>query len=238
MTEINGIPISNYSKVACGGSIRFQVRDEILGNGSTWKIRTSKNQPDVYVIHRDSAKWMKASFHEEVGRSHYAVTKAGLEIFEDNSEPYLSVSYSREEFAPGWFHAKRIIVAKDELRKWAEPELIKNLKVVDFNHNYDAIAIDLLLGKPSVPPLVMQSQVGREILGVLSRCDGGLATVMATPIKLDYVVQERLSHEISQASDDLKSLRPDGTPTRFVVIIENDDNGTQKEIEVALDNYY
>lgn len=240
--EIGSIPSNNlainiesFPKIVPGGSLRFQVRHSYLGNGSSWKVRTSKNYGDVYVIHRESGRWIKASFHEEVGRSHYAVSKAGQKLVVPNEDPYLSVSYDRQELLDGWFHGKRIIIAKSELRTWAEPELKAQIMEIDFQMEYDAIAIDLLLGKPLAKPLLLKKQPGRRILAVFGRSDGGTAVLISTPVNLEYKVQDLLRISISEAKEGMRAFGWDGTSTRLVIMMENDEFGTQKEIEVAID---
>ena len=229
------IPTEGINAILPGGVVRFQVREDRLGNSSTWKVRTSKKFGDVYIIHRETGKWIKSSFHEEVGRSHYAVTSRGQKLSSPAGDPYLEISYDRKEIAPGWFHGKRIIIAKSELRPWAEPEVGSNIVSIGTKGDFSAISIDLILGGPGAEPLHLKPELGRNILGVFARSDGGSAILLNTPINLEYDIHDSLNTQIQEARDGIRNFGWDGSPTRIVIALVNEDTGTQKEIEVALD---
>lgn len=222
------------SNLPAGSEFRFQLRDPVLGNGSTWKLRTVKDNGDVYLMQRESGRWIKASFHEDIGRWHYAVTEAGQHLSTPHGAPYLEITFDHEPIAEGWYHSKRIVVARSELRPWAEPNSDSRILGVEMPENYDAIGFDLLLGDPGAPVLSLDSKY--KVLAVLERGDGGLAVLIQTPLMLEYTVGGALVDEIAQARTDLKQFGWDGTPTRIVIMVASEDDGLQKEIEVALDH--
>ena len=222
------------SNLPAGSEFRFQLRDSNLGNGSSWKLRTVRDKGDVYLMQRESGRWIKASFHEDVSRWHYAVTEAGQNLSTPRGDPYLEVTFSHESIAEGWYHSKRIVVARSELRHWAEPNSGSRICGVEMPENCDATGFDLLLGDPGARPLSLDSKY--RVLAVLERGDGGLAVLIQTPLMLDYTVHESLKNEIAQARFDLKKFGWDGTPTRIVIMVSSEEDGPQKEIEVALDS--
>ena len=222
------------SNLPAGSEFRFQLRDPNLGNGSSWKLRTVKDTGDVYLMQLDSGRWIKASFHEDISRWHYAVTEAGQNLSTPRGDPYLEVTFTHEPIAEGWYHSKRIVVARSELRTWAEPYSDPRIIGVEMPDNCDAAGFDLLLGDPGAPPLSLHSKY--KVLAVLERGDGGLAVLIQAPLTLEYSVHTALENEIAQARSDLKKYGWDGTRTRIVIMVSSEEDGPQKEIEVALDS--
>ena len=85
-----------------GSTVRFRVRGGSERFGSSWSITSARHSGDVYLSHREGARWIKTSFHES-GQWHYAVTEAGLSLDPD-VPAYLGVVKEHCEIAPDWLH--------------------------------------------------------------------------------------------------------------------------------------
>jgi hypothetical protein len=135
-----------------GSTVRFRVRDAEGRSGSSWSITSAPHSGDVYLAHREGARWVKTSFHEP-GQWHYAVTEAGQSV-EAGAPAYLGVVTEHKEIAPDWLHAARITVDRAELRsEWIEQ--VRNRYVVDIptDAEFEAVSIDLLLAAARAAPL-------------------------------------------------------------------------------------
>ncbi len=190
-----------------GAAARFRVEDNSLGYGSSWSVRTSKSAGDVYITHREGGRWIHTSLHDS-GESHYTVTRAGRAKLAPGESPYLAVGHDKPKFGPGWTHAKRITVAKSELRSnWSE-----------------GVAQKEIIAVPTHPIVHMA-------LG-----NGGQLEVIARPTTLDVDLRDVLAEQITCARRGLQDAGWDGvTPTRMAIFGQDADTGLLIEIEIAVD---
>ncbi len=198
-----------------GSTVRFRVRGGDGSFGSSWSIETARHSGDVYLSHREGARWVKTSFHES-GQWHYAVTEAGLSL--DPSVPaYIGVIKEHGEIAPGWRHAMRITIDRAELRAgWIEQ--VRDRQVVDVpaDPSFDAVSIDVLLGAASATTIRIDHAF---LVGELTRSDGGSAVVIARPMNIDAPVRVALRAEDPGSDEEATHLRLErvyGGPARYL----------------------
>jgi hypothetical protein len=211
-----------------GSTVRFRVRDPDGRTGSSWSAQTARNAGDVYVCHREGARWIKTSFHQS-GRWRYAVTQAGRALV-PGAPGYIGVINNHREIAAGWVHALRITVSVDELRSgWVERTRPRNLVEIPADVAFDSVAIDILLADDSAVAL----QVDHAFpVAQMARADGGLVAVLARPMDLDAPVRMVLAPQIVEALQGMRAHGWDGSACRFVVF-GSDDEGYLRQIEVA-----
>lgn len=146
-------PLPCNSDMKPGSKVRFQVFEPALGRGCTWSVWTNACTGDVYVAQRQAGRWIKSSLHES-GQHHYALTEAGREIEPDCDSSYLAVTHKHNEIAPGWIVAKRILVCASELRHHEDlPTSKHGFVMIPLHDEYNAVAVDILLGSPDAPSL-------------------------------------------------------------------------------------
>lgn len=211
--------------------VRVRVVAPDGGCGSSWSIKTSATEGDVYVTHREGGVWTHISLHRD-GQWHHAITLAGQDLV-PGTPRHLGVSRVHREFAPGWIHAVRITVAVDELRdNWQEGRPSRRVVDVPVQAGFDALHVDVLLGAPDATAVTVR---GAASVAELARGDGGRVLVQAQPANLDAPVRVALRCQIEEAVDGTRALGWDGmTPTRLV-IFGNDPAGFIREVEVAVD---
>ncbi len=214
-----------------GSTVRFRVRDADERSGSSWSIESARHSGDVYLCHREGARWVKTSFHES-GQWHYAVAEAGLSL--DRDVPaYLGVINEHGEIAPGWLHAMRITVDRAELRAdWIEK--VRGRQVIDIpaDASFDAVSVDVLLGAAGAPSIGIDHAF---LVGELARSDGGSAIVIARPMDIDAPVRVALSRQIREATEGLRAHGWDGSTASRLVIFGGDADGYLRQVEVAVD---
>ena len=214
-----------------GSTVRFRVRDGDGRFGSSWSIETARHSGDVYLSHREGARWVKTSFHES-GQWHYAVTEAGRSLDPD-VPAYLGVIKEHGEIAPGWLHAVRITVDRAELRAgWVEQ--VRDRQVVDIPADAlcDAVSIDVLLSAAGAATIRLDHAF---LVGKLARGDGGSAIVIARPMNIDAPVRVALRPQIWEATKGLRTYGWDGATASRLVIFGGDSDGYLRQVEVAVD---
>ncbi len=214
-----------------GSTVRFRVRDGDGRSGSSWSIETARHSGDLYLAHREGARWVKTSFHES-GQWHYAVTAAGQSLHPD-AQPYLGVITEHGEIGPGWLHAMRITVDRAELRsEWVER--VRDRLVVDIptDASFDAVSVDVLLGATGAATIRIDQAF---LVGELARGDDGSAIVVARPTNIDTPVRTSLASQIHDATEGLRSYGWDGSTASRLVIFGGDAEGYLRQVEVALD---
>lgn len=222
--------MSKTRRLEPGKALRLQVQNPRDGNGSSWKIQTSKTTGDVYVAER-AGPAIHSSFHHH-GRWHYAIDSG----FDDPDNPvrHLLITRHRQELAPGWTHAKRIVVPRSELRATV-PRLGPPVVAVPIKWLHDAVALDVWLGQPGAG-LRIHALPGVHVLAQMERGDGGIVLVISR--SMDFPtgcgVRDAFAEEIVQARVDMIRKGWDGSPTR-VALFGLDDNGFQVEYEIAID---
>ena len=216
--------------LAPGTQVRFRVAAHDGAHGSSWSIRTAKNTPDVYLTHREGGRWIHISMHKD-GRRHHAVTDAGQELV-PGTPPYLAITNKAAEIALGWRHEVRITVDTRELRQAPESVQAKSLIEVPTSPNFEAVSIDVLLGAPEAPPIVMDNAF---LVADIQRAGGGRAVVVARPMALDVPVRSALNQQVAEAFDALPSHGWDGNTTSRIVIFGEDPEGYSRECEIAID---
>ena len=214
-----------------GSTVRFRVRDGDERSGSSWSIETALYSGDVYLSHREGARWVKTSFHES-GQWHYSVTEAGLSLDPD-VPAYLGVIKEHGEIAPGWLLAMRITVGRAELRaEWIEQ--VRDRQVVDIpaDASFDAVSIDVLLGAAGAATIRIDHAF---LVGELARSDGGSAVVIARPMNIDAPVRVDLARQIREVTEGLHAHGWDGSTASRLVIFGGDADGHLRQVEVAVD---
>lgn len=212
-----------------GSIVRFRVRDSAGRTGSSWSIQTARSSGEVYVCHREGARWVKTSFHES-GQWHFAVTSAGQALARD-SPGYLGIVKNHKEIAPGWLHATRITVACGELRSdWVEHARERDIVEVPADEAFDAVTIDILLGAVGAAGLRIDEAVS---IAEIARGDGGLAVASARRMNLDIPVHNALAPQIDEALAGMRNHGWDGTTASRLVIFGGDDDGYLRQIELA-----
>lgn len=212
-----------------GANFRFQVASDKLGNGSSWTVETKKSTGDVYVFHREAARWIKASLHES-GQLHYSVQKAGRELQPD-SPGYIGVLPAPEPGLPSWRLAKRITVAATELRAHWREQLKGHVEPIPYPEGADAIAIDFHLGQAGAVPLTVPEA---HLIAIMELGDGGALVLTWAPVDLaGDIIGDAFADEIAQIREDLTQA---GHPEACrVVLFGNDDAGFQRDYEIAID---
>lgn len=192
-----------------------------------------KNSGDVYMANREGGKWIKSSFHES-GRWHYGVTERGQELGDSDGDAYIAVTHEHQEVVPGWARGKRITVAVSELRTWAEPDVVSAMVAIDVPPDCDAVSVDLLLSGQDSPPLLVSAPA--RLVASLRRGDGGLAILIRSPHILDAPIHATFELKIAEVRDGIRIAGWDGNPTRVVLFGHDDDLGSQRDVEVAVDS--
>ena len=188
--------MTSWLPLPAGSTVRFRVRDADGRSGSSWSVRTAAHSGDVYVSHREGGRWVHTSFHES-GQWHYTVTSEG-QALDPGSPPYLGVITEHAEIAPGWLHAMRITVARDELRSgWVERVRERPVVEVPADTGFDAVSIDVLLGATGAAPIRVDEHA--FLIAELARGDGGSVVVIAVPTDLDVPVRVALAPLIREA---------------------------------------
>jgi hypothetical protein len=214
-----------------GSTVRFRVRDSDEKSGSSWSIETARHSGDVYLSHREGARWVKTSFHES-GQWHYAVTAAGQSPGPD-VPAYLGVITEHGEIGPGWLHAMRITVDRAELRsEWVEQ--VRDRQVVDVpaDASFDAVSIDVLLGAAGAATIRIDHAF---LVGELARGDDGSAVIVARQMNIDAPVRVALAPQIHEATEGLRAYGWDGTTASRLVIFGGDTDGYLRQVEIAVD---
>jgi hypothetical protein len=215
-----------------GSSVRFRVEDPSEGVGASWTLRTHRETGDTYVLHREGGRWIHTSFHHS-GEWHFAVDPKGRDRLRPDASPFLGVSTERDEIAPGWHRAKRITVARSELRDASiDQAKAKQMVAIPTHPAYNAVSIDILLANanPSLIRLDLAFPVAR-----LHRGDGGQVHVVAFPTNLDESVSDTFAEDLAQIRQDLRQQGWDGTTPVRAAIFGIDPEGFQREIEVVID---
>ena len=216
-----------------GHKLRFFVREEDQRRGSSWSIETAKNSDDVYLFHREGAKWVKASFHES-GQWHHSVLPKGRTRLPEGQSAYLGVSHERPALARGWWHAARITVDRAELRQHVEGNRpLKDAVIIPPANGRQAVAIDVYIGDADHQVIQVSDAF---LVGSLGRFGGRMVAVIARGIDLEHPVQAVLADQIGRARRDLLNAGWDpATPTRIVICGNDTDYGFLREVEIAID---
>jgi hypothetical protein len=233
-TQLGSAPDGRGGMEAPGATVRFRLEDGSLGFGSSWSVQTKTSTNDVYIAHREGARWTHTSLHQS-GRSHYAVSDAGRARLRDGESPYLAVSRDRPAIFPGWTHEKRIVVAKSELRKnWSEAVKQKaGMVAVPTDPEHNAVAVDMFLSATDAASVEIQRcfPIAHMALG-----GGAQLEIIARPLTIDFDLRVLFAPQIAEARAGLLSCGWDGkSPTRVVIFGKDEDTGTLEEVEVAID---
>lgn len=206
------------------------MRDGDERSGSSWSIETARRSGDVYLSHREGARWVKTSFHES-GQWHYAVTEEG-QLLAPDVPAYLGVIKEHSEIGPGWLHATRITVDRVELRsEWVERVRDRSVIDVPADAAFDAVSIDVLLGVAGADAIRIDHAF---LVGELTRGDGGSA-VVARPMNIDAPVRFALGLQIREATEGLHTCGWDGSTASRLVIFGGDADGYLRQVEIAVD---
>ena len=214
-----------------GSTLRFRVKEPNGRFGSSWSIKTAPNSSDVYLSHREGARWIKTSFHES-GQWHFSVTAAGQGLAPE-VPAYFGVITDHSEIAPGLLHAMRITVARDELRPaWSEAVSSRDVTDIPTDRNFDAINLDIFLRNPGTPDALFEHA---HVVGQLQTLDQGSVIVVARPMDFELPLRVALAPEIHEAISGARASGWDGTTTSRLIIIGHDQGEYLRQIEIALD---
>lgn len=216
-----------------GKKLRFFVQEEDGRRGSSWSIETAKNRDDVYLFHREGAKWVKASFHES-GQWHHSVMPQGHSQLPEGQSAYFGVSHERPALAHGWWHAARITVDRADLRHHVEQgRPVRDAVIVPTAADRQAVAIDVYIADVDHQTIRVNDAF---LIGSLERLGGGIVVVIARGIDLDQPVQAVFASQIVEARRDLAEAGWDlAMPTRIVICGTDVQGGFLREIEIAID---
>ncbi len=224
--------MSDPPRLPPGSTVRFQVQHPALGCGSSWSVTTSVTTGDVYVAHREAGRWIKSSFHES-GQWHYGLSAAAIEQ-DERADRYISITHEHREISPGWVHAHQVAVARSELRQHTESVRDRSVTPVVLPWGWDAVAINLYLGRPGYQ-IALRLAPHTKIIADLERGDGGRALVVKQPMALERPVAELFAPEIGEARAGLVANGWDGRPARIAIFGMADRLGPHNEVEVAID---
>jgi hypothetical protein len=209
-------------------AIRFRVVDPSGASGSSWLVRTSRNNGDVVVTHREAGHLVHATFHyAPPGEWHFALTA------EEPTE-YLPLPYPPTVVGHGWRLFMKIVVPLTELRRdWVE-EASSNRSIIEVPvwPEYGTVSIWVLIGENDRAPLTFTHSYE---IAELVRADVGVARIVALPTVFDEDPRSGLRETIEMAEAGIREAGWDGTcGTRFVIPAFNDE-GHLSEFEFALD---
>lgn len=214
-----------------GSKVRFRVTDDDLGCGASWAVETTKTTGDVYVFHREGARWIKSSLHES-GQWHYSTSQQGKTLL-GNAPPYFGITKQRAEIAPGWTRAKAIIVAHSELRTgYTEAVRDKGVIGIPIERTANATSVEILLGRPDASTMRVDNAL---LVAAMKRGDDGLVFIYATPVTLTQPIHQTLSEPIAAAKSDLRDLGWDGTTPTRIAINGLNEAGHMQEFDIAID---
>jgi hypothetical protein len=208
--------------------VRFRVVDPSDASGSSWLVRTSRNNGDVVISHREAGHLVHATFHHAPpGEWHFAITA------EEPTE-YLPLPYSPTVVGAGWRLFLKIVVPLAELRlDWVE-EASSSRSIIEVPvwPEYGTVAIWVLIGENEHASLTLGQ--GFEV-AELVRGDAGVARIVALPTAFDEDPRSGLREMIEMAEVGIRRAGWDGTyGTRFVIPAFNDE-GHLSQFEFALD---
>lgn len=209
--------------------VRFRVVDPSGASGSSWLVRTSPNNGDVVVMHREAGHLIHATFHyEPPGEWHFAITAGG------QPTEYLPLPFPPMVIGEGWRLFMKIVVPLAELRSgWIE-QTPSSRDIVDVPiwPDYATVAIWVLIGEKQRSPLTLRK--GFEI-AELVQSDVGVARIVALATAFDEDPRRGLRDTIEMAEAGIREAGWDGTtPTRFVIPGVNED-GYLSQFEFAVD---
>jgi hypothetical protein len=220
--------------LAPGSIIRFRVEDEVTGLvGASWMLQTRGETGDVYIAHREGGRWVHSSLHDS-GEWHFAVSPAARGQLTDGESAYMGVTTEHEEFAPGWLHAKRITVARSELRNPSIDQVkAKAFIAIPTFPDHEAVSIDVFLADADAP--VIQIDSAFPVAG-MGRGDGGQVYVIARLTTIGRPIHDIYAPDIAAMRAGFRERGWDGSTTVRGVLFEHDEErGFQREIEVAID---
>lgn len=221
----------NVTLFQSGGTFRFQVWDPELGSGASWSIKTRPKTGDVYIAHREGAKWFHSSFHDS-GRSHYGLSAAARCLNPDD-DPYFAVQHEPVELASGWRHAHRVTVARTELRHHQEAVSENQIVPIPIPNGFDAVMINTYLRAPNVDG-ALNLDLLDKVVAVMNRGDGGYALVLTRPCELSGTAAALLAPRIGEIRREFIEQGWDGQP-RHTAFQELNVGGFHHEIEFVFE---
>jgi hypothetical protein len=200
----------------------------------SWRIWTVKNANDLYVAARQSAGWIKASFHESGDWRHGYISQQIAEEVLGERLPREFYRWNRPaEHLPGWTAAGRVIIPVGELRADVSgSDSGKGVIDVTADLAGDAILIEIWIEGPGSNPALATSNA--RPLGALGQPGGGTVWILASGMDLPWDPRDRFRSEILEAESAAGSSRHP-TELRRIVVHNVDDSGTLTWVELAID---
>lgn len=203
-----------------GIKVRFQAQLDNTHLGHVWEVTTKVNSTDLYLENSYIKDSIHVSHHAS-GRWHYALPVKPKE--------YLSISNDRTEVAPGWTHASRIVVTKqDAVLNNFDQRAIQ----VPFQHSHPAIAIDIFLSEIGAVPVKIENAYLIEELALGATHQ---ACLVARPYLTEETPQEAFKYELLEIKESLLKSGWNGELTSVIIILDTESNfGYLQQVEVSV----
>jgi len=195
-----------------------------MNHGHVWQINTSSKTSDVYIENSSREGSVHVSHHES-GQWHVAYkTEDGRK-----KKKYLAVTRDRGQVAPGWFHASRLVILKqDAILAFEEAAAIQ----VPFDEDFDGICIDVFISDVTPYPIVIPRAFP---VASLRLEDGREVQVFARPYNAIDLPQDAFSNVVQEALESLGGTSWDGSPRSIVVICDSEEEyGYIQQVELRI----
>jgi hypothetical protein len=203
-----------------GIRVKFQAQLDQHHVGHVWQVSTKSNTTDLYLDNSYIKDSVHVSHHAS-GEWHYALP--------GKTRKYLAISNDREEVAPGWVHASRIVVAKEDA---VLTRVDSSAIPVPFHPEYPAICMDIFIAELGAVPLLVSGGylIEEFILGSTHQ-----AALISRPHSFQESPQEFFQDRIAEFRADLQSHGWDGELTSIIMIFDTEsDFGYLQQVEISV----
>jgi hypothetical protein len=212
--------LKGHFMLPSGIRVKFQAQLDTHHVGHVWQISTKVNSADLYLENSYIKDYVHVSHHAS-GQWHYALPGEPRE--------YLAISVRRGEVAPGWVHASRIVIAKED----AVLSRIDSTAIpVAFHPDYPAICMDLFIAELGASPVLVSEAflIEEFTLGTTHK-----AVLISRPYGYKESPQEFFQDKIPQFQSDLQSRGWDGQLTSIIVIFDTESEfGYLQQVELSV----
>ena len=203
-----------------GIRVRFQAQLDQNHVGHVWQVSTKANSTDLYLENSYIKDSVHVSHHAS-GRWHYALPGEPRE--------YLAISNDREEVTPGWVHASRIVIAKDDA---VLTQIDSSAIPVPFHPDYPAICMDIFIAELGAAPVLISEGCLIEEFTLGSTHQ---AVLISRPYGYVESPQEYFKAKIRDIQSDLLNMSWDGKLTSIIMIFDTEENhGYLQQVELSV----
>jgi hypothetical protein len=223
-------PNPDVTALPPGSKIHFQASDSQVGSGHVWEIKTKTDTGDIYVETKSARGWIHISYHES-GEWHYALDERAR-LLSPESVGYFDRSFSRDDVTPGYKHALRIGVLKNDLMAHSATEDFPNIIKVPFKPGADGICMDMFISDSNAPLIRIDEAFP---IAKMEMGDGRIAYIFARPYKLLDTPQSAFPEIIRDAQQVISASNRNSDQTSIVISCASEDSvGYLMQIETRI----